>query len=336
MIKAQKNENFLMNKIKRKLDKSVFSESMGTQDEHFSGFDSDLSPTLSDSVLTASQPSLSTDNIEVDSVKATDDLNYLLTKIQQDKKSKYHLLEEQRKQRLAAAKMENKRKREALEKSTLSAEAAAYQKGLADSHAQYQAFNGKELEKEKKAKKKALSFSTATGLKDDLNLNNKKRSLGNEKTLSPIAPLQRQAAALRAIIDQKQKFRNGDKIQLRILETGFYQQYQIPQNTLLYGICAISANRMHISVSSINLETKVIPTHLAVYDLDGMSGIYINGIYQDATKQAINQGLADVGNLGLKNTLGNLSIRLGRKANQKQTAFIPAGYEVLLFDSQNL
>ena len=105
---------------------------------------------------------------------------------------------------------------------------------------------------------------------------------------------------------------------------------------ILYGICSISSNRLFVNISSINLNGKVIPTSLSAYDLDGIPGIYIDGAYQDATKQAINQGLADAGNLGLRNTLGNLSIRLSRKANQKQTAFIPAGYKVLLYDTQNL
>ena len=105
---------------------------------------------------------------------------------------------------------------------------------------------------------------------------------------------------------------------------------------MVYGICSISANRLFVNISSLNLNGQVIPAALSVYDLDGIPGIYIDGAYQDATKQAINQGLADAGNIGLRNTLGNLSIKLGRKANQKQSAFIPAGYEVLLFDKRNL
>lgn len=343
MIKAEKNESFLMARVKRKLDKSVFSKSMGINDENLAGFDDNLSPievhpTLSDSanVIQANTP-----HIEVDSVKAMDDVNYLMNKVE-ERKSKYHLLEEQRKQRLAAAKLGNKQKREALEQSTLSAEAAAYQKGLADSQAQYAAFHvtgpvqNPNLTNNKKTKRNGLSFSTTTGLKDDLNLNVKKVPPVPTESLTPIDPSVAQAKALNAVIDQKQKFRTGDKIQLRIIETGFYQQFSIPKNTLLYGICSISANRMQVTIPSINLSGKVILSNLTVYDLDGMPGIYIDGAYQDATKQAINQGLADAGNLGLRNTLGNLSIRLGRKANQKQAAFIPAGYQVMLYDTQNL
>ena len=70
-------------RAKRKLDKSVFSESMGVNDETLSGFDDDLSPTLSDNP--ENTPGVSTKNLEgraniqVDSVQATDDLNYLVT-----------------------------------------------------------------------------------------------------------------------------------------------------------------------------------------------------------------------------------------------------------------
>ena len=339
MIKSEKNENFLMAKVKRKLDKSVFSESMGVNDETLAGFDDDLSPTLSDNP--ENTPGVSANNMQVDSVKATDDLNYLMNKIKEDKKSKYHKLEEQRKQRLANAKLENRRKREALDQSTLSAEASAYQKGLADNQKQYDAFHGTNSSQtlatsnKKNSRKNGLTFSTATGLKDDLNLNVKKVPIVNIDNLAPIDPYVAQAKALKAVIDQKQKFRTGDKIQLRILESGIYGQFGVPKNTLLYGICSINSNRLFVNISSLNLNGKVIPSSLSVYDLDGIPGIYIDGAYQDATKQAINQGLADAGNLGLRNTLGNLSIKLGRKANQKQTAFIPAGYEILLFDTQN-
>ena len=345
MIKAEKSESFLMARAKRKLDKSVFSESMGVNDETLAGFDNDLSPTLRPvgaglSDNPENTPGVSTSNMEVDSAQATDDLNYLMNKIKEDKKSKYHILEEQRKQRLANAKLENKRKRKSLDQSTLSAEAAAYQKGLADNQAQYDAFHGTTPiasdTYKKKPKKNKLSFNTAYGLKDDLNINVKKVPINTVENLAPIDPFEAQANALKAVIDQKQRFRTGDKIQLRILEAGFYQDVAIPKNTLLYGICSISANRLFVNISSINVNDRVIPSALSVYDLDGIAGIYIDGAYQDATKQAINQGLADAGNIGLRNTLGNLSIKLGRKANQKQTAFIPAGYQVLLHDSQNL
>ena len=337
MIKAEKSESFLMARAKRKLDKSVFSESMGVNDETLAGFDDDLSPTLSDKLQ--STVGESENNMEVDSTQAMDDVNYLMNKIKEEKKSKYHILEAQRKQRLANAKLENKRKREALDQSTLSAEAAAYQKGLADNQAQYDAFHGNPTttsnSSKKKAKKNGLSFSTATGLKDDLNLNVKKVPIENQQKLKPIDPFAAQTKALKAVIDQKQKFRTRDKLQLRVLEASTYRQFGIPKNTLLYGICSIRNNRLYINISSINLNGQVVPASLSAYDLDGIPGIYIDGAYQVATKQAINQGLADAGNLGLRNTLGNLSINLGRRANQKQTAFIPTGYQVLLYDSKN-
>jgi len=142
---------------KRKLDKSVFSESMGVNDETLAGFDEYLSPTLSDNP--ENTPGIS-NNIEVDSITATDDLNYLMNKIKKDKKSKYHILEEQRKQRLATAKVEDRQKREALDQRTLRAKAAAYQKGLADSQTQQEAFNDTSTKPPKKLNKNGLAFST--------------------------------------------------------------------------------------------------------------------------------------------------------------------------------
>jgi len=67
--------------------------------------------------------------------------------------------------------------------------------------------------------------------------------------------------------------------------------------------------------------------------MDGMAGIYIDGANNSVTKDVISQGLSDAANLGLSNTLGNLSIKLGRKANSRTAVHIPTGYPVLLINN---
>ena len=159
----------------------------------------------------------------------------------------------------------------------------------------------------------------------------------SEETITPLStidPLVNHKNSLKAVIDQKAKFRSGDKIQLRILENNFYKDVPIYKNTTLYGICTISANRLFVNITSINLEDRILPVALTVYDMDGMAGIYIDGANDSFTKDVINQGLSDAGNLALGSTLGNLSIKLGRKANSKTAANIPTGYPVLLINNK--
>ena len=133
--KEEKNENFLLAKVKRKLDKSVYSKSVGAYDETLTGYDNNLSPTLSDNPnefqVVGERTRTSKDST------AMDEVNYVMDKIKEDKKSKYHLLEEQRKERLKAAKADNRKKRLDLDKSTIDIETAAYRKGAAVTQQQF-------------------------------------------------------------------------------------------------------------------------------------------------------------------------------------------------------
>jgi len=63
-----------------------------------------------------------------------------------------------------------------------------------------------------------------------------------------------------------------------------------------------------------------------------MPGIYVEGADIDVGQEAIREGLREAGSLGIRNPLGNLSLRLGRKANKSSAATIPSGYQVMLYD----
>jgi len=102
-------------------------------------------------------------------------------------------------------------------------------------------------------------------------------------------------------------------------------------NQIIYGICSV-ADRIKVRVSSININQRVVPSSLEAYDLDGMPGIYVEGADIDVGQEAIREGLREAGSLGIRNPLGNLSLRLGRKANKSSAATIPSGYQVMLYD----
>ena len=352
LIKSDKNDNFLMKKVKRTLERSDYAKSMGTKDDVPITFDANLNPQINPSATNnlASQEDQPINRISIrpDSLETMEDIKYTLAKIEEDQPSKYAHLEKNRKARLAAAKADNRRRRKALDESTLDVEAAAYRKGLEDHERRYAAFHGEpdynsELDynasdnrgtsNNKKPKPHRLQFDTNTGIKDDLGLIQKKVSYSEDPVPINVNYLKEQSdnTPLYAIIDRPQKLKSGDKVRLRITEGGDYKGYLIKTNQILYGICSVS-NRIKIQVSSININQRVVRSALEVYDLDGMPGIYVEGADIDVGQEAIREGLREAGSLGIRNPLGNLSLRLGRKANRTSGATIPSGYQVMLYD----
>ena len=119
---------------------------------------------------------------------------------------------------------------------------------------------------------------------------------------------------------------------MRLLENGIYKGQLLPANQILYGICSVGSGRIKIRISSITIQQQLFPAALEVYDLDGMQGIYVEGSDLDIGKEALREGLREASGLGIRNPLGNLSLRIGRKASKKTSARIPSGYQVMLFD----
>jgi len=347
LIKSDKKDNFLMKQVKRTLERSDYAKSMGTKDDVPITFDENLNPIINPSAANnlaaqGDQP-IKQISIRPDSLESMEDIKYHLAKIEKDQPSNYAYLEKQRKARLAAAKADNRRRRKALDESTLDAEAAAYRKGLEDHERRYAAFHGEpdynasKNKNQKKRKVHKLQFDTNTGIKDDLGLLEKRDPYSEDNTPQPInvnyLKNQSDNIPLYAIIDRPQKLQSGDKVRLRITQGGEYKGYLISPNQILYGICSVS-ERIKIRVSSININQRVVRSSLEAYDLDGMPGIYVEGADIDLGQEAIREGLREAGSLGIRNPLGNLSLRLGRKANKSSAATIPAGYQVMLYDQR--
>jgi len=355
LIKSDKNDNFLMKKVKRTLERSDYAKSMGTKDDVPLSFDANLNPqinpTATNNLASQEDQPINQISIQPDSLETMEGIQNTLAKIEADQPSKYAHLEKQRKARLAAAKADNRRRRKAIDESTLDVEAAAYRKGLEDHERRYAAFHGEgdysttsrsttrnrstRNGNSKRQKAHKLQFDTNTGIKDDLGLLEKRSSYSEEQEARPInvnyLKEQSDNIPLYAIIDRPLKLQSGDKVRLRITQGGAYKGHLIRTNQIIYGICSVG-ERIKIRVSSININQRVVPSSLEVYDLDGMAGIYVEGANIDVGQEAIREGLREAGSLGIRNPLGNLSLRLGRKANKSSAATIPSGYQVLLYD----
>ena len=70
---------------------------------------------------------------------------------------------------------------------------------------------------------------------------------------------------------------DGNRVKLRLLEETWIGGIQIPENTFIYGICKVSNERLHITVTQLPVENDFLPVELVIHDLDGMAGLYVPG-----------------------------------------------------------
>lgn len=148
--------------------------------------------------------------------------------------------------------------------------------------------------------------------------------------------------AIEAVIHDTQTVVAGSTIKMRLLSDVFIHGQLIEKDQFIYGVCAISGERMTIAINSIRDEHSLFPVSLKVYDLDGLEGIYIPGaITRDAAKQASAQSLQDVQLYSMDNSLGVQAATAGIEAAKglfsKKSKLIKvtvkAGYQILLKDA---
>ncbi len=147
--------------------------------------------------------------------------------------------------------------------------------------------------------------------------------------------------AIQAVIHDTQTVVAGSTVKLRLLTDVYINGQLVGKDQFVFGTCAISGERLTISINSIRDEHSLLPVSLAVFDLDGIEGIYIPGaITRDAAKQASSQSIQDVQLYSMDNSLGVQAATAGieaakglfsRKAKLIKVT-VKAGYQVLLKD----
>ncbi|SDE84197.1 Bacteroides conjugative transposon TraM protein [Mucilaginibacter pineti] len=91
---------------------------------------------------------------------------------------------------------------------------------------------------------------------------------------------------IKVVIDENLTGYAGSRIRLRLLDDIDAGSYRIPKGTYLYAlITGFSGQRVELTVKSILYENKILPVKLQVYDLDGLSGLYVpESAFRDFTK----------------------------------------------------
>ncbi len=150
--------------------------------------------------------------------------------------------------------------------------------------------------------------------------------------------------SIRACVYQTVTLSNGKELQLRLLESIKVGNILIPEGTILTGSAKIGAERLHITITSIQYAGNIIPVEMEVYDLDGIQGISVPGSDEiNAVKEiAANMGGQMGSSITISDDAGSqLAADLSRSAIQGVSQFfskkmrevkvtLKSGYKVLL------
>ena len=147
--------------------------------------------------------------------------------------------------------------------------------------------------------------------------------------------------AIKAEVYGNQNLVSGSVIKMELLQDISVNGFRIPKNQFVFGQCALSGDRLTISVNSIQYDNSIFPVSLSVYDIDGLEGIHVPGaIARDAAKKASNQAVQGLQMSSLDPSLevqaANAGIEAAKGMLSKKTRLIQvtvkAGYKVYLKD----
>lgn len=158
------------------------------------------------------------------------------------------------------------------------------------------------------------------------------------------------AGAIRACVDNDQTVTDGDRLRLRLLEPVMAGGHYIAAGSILYGMTRMDAQRLQVSVTSIEYDGGIIPVDLSVYDTDGGRGLYVpSSAERNAVKEAAASIVSGMGNgISFSQTAGQQvamditrgvmtggSQYLAAKLRQVRVT-VRAGYKLLLVDDKDL
>lgn len=149
---------------------------------------------------------------------------------------------------------------------------------------------------------------------------------GSKKTIAWMIPV---------VVHEDQVIKEGQQVKLRLLKEVTAEGVTIPANTILYGICQLSNDRLQLTVRSLQLNGQLIPLDLEVYDTDGSPGINVPGMASSSQvggqmRSSAIQGVQVPGVGGLGNAVIN-SARMGASNSVRQSTIrLRAGYNLFL------
>ena len=151
-------------------------------------------------------------------------------------------------------------------------------------------------------------------------------------------------SSVQAVVQETQTLVSGSTVKLRLLNDVYINGVLVPKDCFVYGTASLNGERLNISINTIRYKNNILPVSLSVYDLDGMSGIFIPGaITRDVAKQSANEATQSIGLATLDPSIGaqvaSAGIQAAKSLIGKKIKLVKvtvkAGYQVLLKDNNN-
>jgi len=157
------------------------------------------------------------------------------------------------------------------------------------------------------------------------------------------APVEETQNSIEAVIHQTQTIVNGSLVKLRLSQDIVLQGTQVPKNTFLYGTAALKGERLEVKIDAVQYKNSIYPVELAVYDMDGIRGIYIPGaVSRDVAKASADRSIQTLGLTGISDSWGAQAAGMGIEAAKSLMSkkvklvkvAVKAGYQILLYDEK--
>ena len=101
--------------------------------------------------------------------------------------------------------------------------------------------------------------------------------------------------AIEAVVHETQTIVKGSTVKLRLITDIYINGILIPKGNFIYGTASLENERLTISISSVRYQNNLMPVALQVYDMDGLTGIYIPGsISRDVAKESAEKSLQGI------------------------------------------
>jgi hypothetical protein len=104
-----------------------------------------------------------------------------------------------------------------------------------------------------------------------IEIQNPGKAAGNK--VIPGAEKESVFAAIPAIIEEKQKVREGAVLRLRLLDSTLLSGVMVPGGHELYGICKFTNQRLLVDIKTVRIGKLILPVDLSIYGMDGIRGI---------------------------------------------------------------
>ena len=149
--------------------------------------------------------------------------------------------------------------------------------------------------------------------------------------------------AIKAAVDEDQILVSGADIRMRLTTAIYIDGTCIPAGNPITGLASLSGERLHVEISSIRYQNAIYPVKLSVYDVDGVSGIYIPGsINRDVSKQSADQAVGEMNLMPLDQSIGAQAATAGIQAAKAIASkkirlvrvSVKDGYQVFLRESR--